>query len=241
MIDQLEESAELLARSERESAWREMAKQVAHEIKNPLTPMKLSVQYLKRAWDDKADDWDNRLDRFTNTLIEQIDSLSTIASAFSDFAKMPKSEYSDVDIAHSVKSAVDIFEDTSHNVSINLDHYPENYFIVKTDAKQIVRVYNNLLKNAIQAIPDDRMGVIDIKIYQENNNVITTIKDNGKGIPTEMWEQIFTPNFTTKSSGMGLGLAIVKNIVVNSGGEIYFSTELNIGTTFYVKFPLQVD
>ncbi len=235
MIDELTQSARLLARSERESAWREMAKQVAHEIKNPLTPMKLSVQYLKRAWDEDAKDWDQRLDRFTKTIIEQIDSLSEIASAFSDFAKMPiqKSEF--IDIKQIINTALELYKENT-DVKFLL-HLPEDEYIVRSDKNQMLRVFNNLIKNSIHAIGNKKGGQVTISIKKSQYEQIVMIADNGDGISDEMADKIFSPNFTTKTGGMGLGLGIVKNIVLNTGGEIWFESELNKGTAFYISFP----
>ena len=235
MIDELSNSAILLARSERESAWREMAKQVAHEITNPLTPMKLSVQYLKKAWDEKEEDWDKRLARFTKTIIEQIDSLSEIANAFSDFAKMPIQKPEEVDLKHIIKNAIELFKD---NTSIKYILYlPDDECIVKADKNQLLRVFNNLIKNSIHAIGVTKKGKITISVKKSQNEFIIIMADNGTGIPPEMADKIFTPSFTTKSSGMGLGLAIVKNIILNTGGNIWFESKANIGTTFYISLP----
>lgn len=234
MVEELSNSAELLAKSERESAWREMAKQIAHEIKNPLTPMKLSVQYLQKAWDDKTPDWDKRLKRFTQTIVEQIESLSIIATEFSDFAKMPKSKFEKTEVIEVIKNSIGLFKNTTPiNIELN---YTENYYVL-ADREQLLRVFNNLIKNAIQAIPQPENGLIEIEVEQDLNIVVITFKDNGKGIPKEQREKVFYPNFTTKSGGMGLGLAMVKNIVQNAGGEITFESEEDLGTTFIVALP----
>ncbi|MCK5168768.1 MAG: GHKL domain-containing protein, partial [Bacteroidales bacterium] len=235
MVSELSENAEKLAKSERESAWREMAKQIAHEIKNPLTPMKLSVQYLQKAWDDKAPDWDKRLKRFTQTIVEQIESLSIIASEFSDFAKMPKSKFAKTDIVEVIKNSIGLFKNATQ-ISIKL-HSSENLFVF-ADREQLLRVFNNLIKNAIQAIVDPPNGIIEITVEHEMELVVITFKDNGKGIPKAQREKVFYPNFTTKSGGMGLGLAMVKNIIQNAGGEITFESEEKVGTTFIVALPV---
>ncbi|MBU1012868.1 MAG: GHKL domain-containing protein, partial [Bacteroidetes bacterium] len=235
MIDELSKSANLLARSERESAWREMAKQVAHEIKNPLTPLKLSVQYLKKAWDENEKDWDQRLNRFTKTSIEQIDSLSDIASAFSDFAKMPVQKMEPVDLKKIIHNAVGLFKEDS-TVEYVL-HLPENEYIIIADKNQLLRVFNNLFKNSIQALASKKDGQITISVKKSNSELIVIVADNGSGISKEMSDKIFTPSFTTKTSGMGLGLAIVRNIIVNTGGDIWFESETGIGSTFYISFP----
>ncbi len=235
MIDELSNSARLLVRSEREGAWREMAKQVAHEIKNPLTPMKLSVQYLKKAWDDNEEDWDKRLDRFTKTIIEQIDSLSDIANAFSDFAKMPIQKTEQVDLKDILNNSLELFKE---NTAVKYVLYlPEDNYIVKADKNQMLRAFNNLIKNSIHAIGSKKDGQITISVKKSKNELIVVFADNGAGIPQEMADKIFSPSFTTKSSGMGLGLAIVKNIVLNAGGNIWFESKANVGTTFYISLP----
>jgi len=235
MVDELADSAERLAKSERESAWREMAKQIAHEIKNPLTPMKLSVQYLQKAWDEKAPDWDNRLKRFTKTIVEQIDSLSIIASEFSDFAKMPKSKFAKTEITEVVRNSIGLFKNTTQ-IQFNFDHSAK--FYVRADKEQLLRVFNNLIKNSIQAISDPEKGLINISAEEDNEYLVLKFTDNGSGIPKDQREKVFYPNFTTKSSGLGLGLAMVKSIVQNAGGEITFESEERIGTTFFIALPV---
>lgn len=239
MISELSKSAEMLARSERELAWREMAKQVAHEIKNPLTPMKLSIQHLKKIWKDKSPDIDEKIDSVTKMLIEQIDTLSHIANEFSNFAKMPKANEEKINIKNILGNIVELYKDSA---SITLvDKCNDTNCTVMADKEQLLRVFNNLVKNAIQAIPEDRAGVVEIKISVKNNDVVVAIKDNGSGISETAMDKIFMPNFTTKTAGMGLGLAMVKNIVETSRGKIWFETTKDVGTTFYVSLPVVVD
>jgi nitrogen fixation/metabolism regulation signal transduction histidine kinase len=237
MIDALAYSAELLARSERESAWREMAKQVAHEIKNPLTPMKLSVQYLERAWNDKSPDWEKRLSKFSETMIEQIDTLSAIASEFSDFAKMPLTKKENTNLQEVIQNAISLFKNYQ-NINITFNIHSIDKIIVFADKEQLLRAFNNLLQNSVQAIGDSPNGKIDIEIDVRNQKCELKITDNGGGIPAELKDKIFSPNFTTKSGGMGLGLAIVKSVIVNSGGEIYYTSTGGNGTTFTIILPL---
>lgn len=237
MIDELAVSAEKLAKSEREHAWRQMARQVAHEIKNPLTPIKLSMQLLLKAWDDKTPDWESRLKRFSETLIMQIDTLSAIATEFSDFAQMPEPVISRFNIIPVLQYAVGLFKDAP-NVIVNMESDSAQY-IIKADEKQMLRVFNNLIKNAIQAMPPDREGVIDISVKKnEGGKIKIQFRDNGTGIPAEQQTRIFSPNFTTKSAGMGLGLAMVKNIVEIAGGRIWFDSVQGSGTTFFVLLPI---
>lgn len=239
MIQKLGESAENLAKSERESAWREMAKQVAHEIKNPLTPMKLSVQQLERSYKEQKPGWDKNIERMTQTMIEQIDTLAHIASEFSNFAKMPRANNQKLNVADALMNVAELFRETG-NASITFHSENKDLWIF-ADREQMQRVFTNLVKNAIQSIPETRQGTILIELQQENEFALVKITDNGSGINEEMKEKIFTPNFTTKSTGMGLGLAMVKNIIETSGGEIWFTTEENKGTTFIIKLPLLIE
>ncbi|MCT4644259.1 MAG: ATP-binding protein [Carboxylicivirga sp.] len=237
MVDEISESAEKLAKSEREMAWREMAKQIAHEIKNPLTPMKLSVQYLMKAWDNKQEDFDVFLKRVSSTLIEQIDQLHIIANEFSDFAKMPQAKRSKVDIVKKILNTVNLFEKSEPNIRFSTD-VDENKRFIFADPDQMLSVLNNIFKNAVQSIPNDRDGIIKTTLKVVDLNIIIMVSDNGRGMNEEVKNKIFMPNFTTKSSGMGLGLAIVQNIVKNSGGKIWFETIENVGSTFYIQLPI---
>ncbi len=237
MIVKLDESADLLALTEREVAWREMAKQVAHEIKNPLTPMRLSIQHLQHAMQN-ADPIESRqlVQRVGITLIEQIDNLSKIAAEFSTFAKMPRPQYERIVLNDLVTSVHDLFKKRD-DMDFNL-YVPIDEIYVNADRSHLLRVLNNLIKNAIQAIPASRRGVIDIKLEQLSDSTIIQVRDNGKGISKDMRDKVFYPNFTTKTSGTGLGLAISKNIVESFGGRMYFETEEGSGTTFFFELPL---
>lgn len=236
MIHQLEESAEKLARSERESAWREMARQVAHEIKNPLTPMKLSVQHLQKTWKESPEDFEQRLKKFTQNLVEQIDTLSNIANEFSDFAKMPRPQTQEIDILQVAQQSIEFFKPTTKSHFI-LQKKTENTLVL-ADKDQMIRVFNNLLKNAIQAIEIEEDGLIEVLVSKEDEMIQISIRDNGNGIDDELKDKIFRPNFTTKTSGMGLGLAMVKNIISSHGGNIWFESEHQKGTTFFFTLPL---
>ena len=239
MISKLEENTEILKISEREGAWREMAKQVAHEIKNPLTPMKLSIQYLIHAYKANPDNAEPLLKRVSETLIEQIEGLSRIASEFSNFAKMPKAKNKIFNLNELLSSVYQLY-DQNHppNISISL-HLPEEEFEINADRDHLMRVFNNLVKNSIQAIPDQKIGRIKIELIQTGQHQVRVkVTDNGVGIPKTIRSKVFFPNFTTKNSGMGLGLAISKNIIDNLGGKIYFLTEENKGTVFTVELPV---
>ena len=236
LIDELAKSAELLARSERESAWREMARQIAHEIKNPLTPMKLSIQYLRKSWEEKAPDWDSRVKRFTETMVSQIESLSAIASDFSDFAKMPAPVNEILDLNEVIRSVISLYlEIPSIKISFETAN-PASF--VNADRRQLIRVFTNLINNAIQAIGYGKEGEIRMSVVTDHQSQIIQISDNGSGIPADQVKKVFEPNFTTKSGGMGLGLAIVKSILIEAGGEITFYSEENKGTTFQIMLPV---
>lgn len=232
MIDELEESAVKLAMSEREQAWREMAKQVAHEIKNPLTPMRLSVQSFQRKFDPNDSQIHQKVDEYTKTLIQQIDTMSSIASAFSNFAKMPAQQNEMLNVVEITRLAMDIFNEDYINVNFDKEE-----IIIKFDRTQLIRVITNLVKNAIQAISNDRTPIINVRVFEQNDNAIITVEDNGIGITEENIPKIFEPKFTTKTSGMGLGLGMVKNIVETYNGSITFTSEENKGTTFTVTIP----
>jgi two-component system nitrogen regulation sensor histidine kinase NtrY len=239
MIGELEESTEKLAKSERENAWREMAKQVAHEIKNPLTPIKLGMQQLERSWRDGDPQFDEKFEKFSRTIIQQIESLALIASEFSNFAQMPVARTEKVDVKEILKSVVDLYKNSA-GATISLGFLPALRAHVLADKDQMIRTFNNLIKNAIQAIPAERNGEVNIEMLNEGDTLLIMIQDNGIGIEESLREKIFTPNFTTKNSGMGMGLAIIRNIILNAGGKVWFESVLNKGTAFYVSLPLYV-
>ena len=236
MIRELGENVEKLAQSEREGAWREMARQVAHEIKNPLTPMKLSVQYLKKAWDEKSPDWENRLEKFTKTLTEQIEALSVIATEFSDFAKMPLPVTEKVDLSEALEATLGIYRH-QENIGFRTE-YPAERPLVSGDRKQLIRVFTNLFNNSIEAIGKDSKGTIHIRIEKGAGEWILGITDTGRGISPEQAEKIFQPYFTTKSGGTGLGLAIVKGILQTMNGSITVSSIPEQGTTITIRLPI---
>ena len=236
MIIKLEESALKLAKSERESAWREMAKQVAHEIKNPLTPIRLSIQHLERSLDPDSPNFKSDLSRFSKKIIQQIDTLTSIANEFSRFAQMPKFELKKVDLTDIIFSAVELYKDLK-TVKLKIETSTDKSAFIQGDKEQLTRVFNNLLNNAIQSIPDNIQGEIIIIIKSEEDKHIITVTDNGKGMDESVKEKIFQPNFTTKSTGTGLGLAMVKQIIDSHKGEIYFNSTLGSGTSFFIEFP----
>lgn len=234
MVDKLEESAAKLAQSEREQAWREMAKQVAHEIKNPLTPMRLTVQSFQRKFDQNDPNIIHKLDDYTKTILQQIDTMSAVAGAFSNFASMPAQQNEVINVVKVIQLALEIFNE-------NFVYFkPEKEEILTVmDRTQLIRVITNLVKNAIQSIADENQNpMVDIEVFQEQESIIIKVKDNGSGISDENKPYVFEPKFTTKTSGMGLGLGIIKKIIENYQGTITFESQLNVGTEFVVTLPL---
>ncbi len=214
-----------------------MAKQIAHEIKNPLTPMKLNVQQLLKAWKDKAEGFDSKIEKFTENQIEYIDNLSAIATAFSSFARMPRPAPVKMDLIEQISRAVELYLKTE-NLHFEVNYGNLSSVFITADKEQINGIFSNLLKNAVQAIPAGKKGVIKIDLVCYSDVVKVSLKDNGTGIPENMRERLFTPNFTTKSSGMGLGLSIVKRFTETAGGKVWFESLSGGGTTFYVELPL---
>ena len=234
MVDKLEDSATKLAQSEREQAWREMAKQVAHEIKNPLTPMRLTVQSFQRKFDSNDINLKQKLSDYTKTLIQQIDTMSSVASAFSNFASMPAQQNETLNVVEVVNFSLDIF-----NEEYIVFESDSDVIVTIMDRTQLVRIITNLVKNAIQSIPENQpKKSILVAVHRLENRVNITVKDNGIGIEDQNIDRIFEPKFTTKNSGMGLGLGIIKNIIENYKGTITFETHFGTGTTFTVSLPI---
>ena len=209
-----------------------MAKQVAHEVKNPLTPMRLSVQSFQRKFDPNDKDILKKVDEYSKTLIQQIDTMSKIAEAFSSFAKMPAQNIEHLDVVEVVEHALDIFPDAAIKFSSSSKHIKADF-----DRDQLNRIVTNLVKNAIQAIPENKDPNIEVELSDEAQLIYINVKDNGSGIEATIGEKIFEPKFTTKSSGMGLGLPMIKNIIEAYKGEITYKTTLGEGTIFSVSFP----
>lgn len=234
MIEELERNAVKLAQNERDLAWREMAKQVAHEIKNPLTPMRLTVQSFQRKFSPEDPNIKQKLNDFSESLIQQIDTMSSVASAFSNFASMPAQQNEVLNVVEVVELTLDIF-----NEDYIVFECSENEIISKIDRTQLIRIITNLVKNATQSIPEDQeTKMVLVTIKKIANEVVITIKDNGTGIDPQHIANIFEPKFTTKNSGMGLGLGIIKNIIENYKGTITFETKFGSGTIFTVTLPI---
>jgi nitrogen fixation/metabolism regulation signal transduction histidine kinase len=236
MVAKLGESAAILAKSEREGAWREMARQVAHEIKNPLTPMKLSIQYLQKAIDSNQPNVKELSTNVAKTLIEQIDHLSKIALDFSQFANIGITNAEFFDLHEVLGSLKDLYQ---ANPQIDYSWRPVNdKVILYADRTQMNRLFTNLIANAVEACNGKSKCKLIVDEMRENGTIRVSIKDNGEGIPVEMQSKIFVPNFTTKTSGTGLGLAMCKGIAEQAKGKIWFDTELGKGTTFHVELPV---
>lgn len=237
MVHKLESSAEALAQSEREGAWREMARQVAHEIKNPLTPMKLSIQYLQKAIEAGSPNVKELSQKMAITLIEQIDQLTKIAGDFSQFANIGNARLEVFDMNDAINSVVQLYQ-SYPNLQINSQLLQEPLWI-QSDKLQINRLLTNLIKNAVEAGEEKATSIeINIIVQKELTTLLLTIEDHSGGIPEGLAQQLFKPNFTTKTSGTGLGLAICKGIVEKAKGHIWFETIEGKGTSFFIRLPL---
>ncbi len=236
MVKKLDVSAKMLARSEREGAWREMARQVAHEIKNPLTPMKLNLQYLQMAIEKNSPDVKNISLYVAQILLEQIEHLSQIAGDFAQFAKIGNTKKQVFDINQVLENSITLYS-TNEEIKVKANLYPEE-ILIDADKTQMNRLFTNLLQNAVQSVPDYRKVQLQIRSELHDHKVIVSIKDNGNGIRAEMVNKIFAPNFTTKTSGTGLGLAMCKGIVETLNGRIWFETKEEEWTCFFVELPV---
>lgn len=238
MLNVLEENKKMLSRTEKESAWREMAKQVAHEIKNPLTPMKLSLQHLIRRINDEKELPPSHKEGLMNTihsLLSQIDNLSDIAGSFSAFAKLPEPMMESFDLTALIKD-ISMFYASSSPLTLDMRH--KEPLFIKGDQGWMHNVLNNLIINAYQSIPAQQKAEVALGYTFQGDSVLIYIKDNGTGIPDEIREKVFQPNFSTKFAGSGIGLALAKRGVEYMGGKIWFETMQGQGTTFYIHLPL---
>nr|MDQ6902777.1 HAMP domain-containing histidine kinase [Bacteroidota bacterium] len=238
MVKKLDVSAHLLAKSEREGAWREMARQVAHEIKNPLTPMKLNLQYLQMAIDNNSPDVKKISLHVAHILLEQIEHLAKIAGDFAQFANIGNSKNQQFDLNQTLLNVSSLYSN-NEKLQINTELQPGE-LLIEADRTQINRLFTNLLQNAVQSVPEDRNTIIEMRSQRSGSYVTVSVKDNGSGIPEEMHSKIFVPNFTTKTSGTGLGLAMCKGIVEKQNGKIWFETMPGEWTIFYVELPVTV-
>lgn len=236
MVDDLEESTRQLAQKERESAWKEMARQIAHEIKNPLTPMKLSLQYLMRLKSQNAPRWEDKLDSVSVSLIEQIDILTDVASEFSNFAKFYSEDSTLVNLNTLLQEQKPLFN-TGERIRLEIAEEVEDAFVMARKG-QLARVFMNMISNAAQALEGYSIGHILITVRREGRNYTIDIEDNGPGVPEEYLDRLFKPNFTTKSSGTGLGLAICRSIIEQSQGTVSYRKSRLGGADFRIELPV---
>jgi nitrogen fixation/metabolism regulation signal transduction histidine kinase len=236
MLTALKTSADQLAEREREGAWREMAQQIAHDIKNPLTPMRLRVQHLARQHDqDNPQEFKAHLQSFIQTMTDQVDSLANIANAFAQFAKTEKNQFTPVDLVQKIKSICDLFQSDQCQISIAAQ-FPQH--LVLSDPIDLERIFTNLITNSIQAQMPEKKCCIEIQIRNFQQRVFIVLKDNGIGISDDIKVKLFQPRFTTKSNGTGLGLATVKTLVEWSGGKIKCKSKIQEGTRMIIQYPL---
>ncbi|KAA5549593.1 sensor histidine kinase [Adhaeribacter rhizoryzae] len=236
MLRKLDENKKELAMREKEAAWREMARQVAHEIKNPLTPMKLSLQYLQKAIAEKRDNLDVLINKISGTLITQIEILSDIATSFSNFTALPDLKLERINLTIILKQSLDLHSNPGA-LTIR-SQFEEGNFEVIADENILMRTFNNLMINALQAIPAGRHPEICVSLKQRDDKALISFHDNGTGIPADIQHKIFVPNFSTKFTGSGIGLAVAKKGIETAGGRIWFETQEGEGTTFYIELPL---
>ena len=232
MILQIQEQKQRLSFKEKEEAWREMAKQVAHEVKNPLTPMKLTIQNFERKFDPADPDIRDKVKHLSRTLVDQIDLVATVASAFSQFAQLPEKNNEIFDLNKEIKNIINIFSDEKIYFHSNRD-----IIMVEMDKIYLSRIITNLVANARQAKHDDRDNIINLDVEQRQKRVIITVDDNGTGIPEDLYDRIFEPNFTSKTSGTGLGLTMVRKMVEDYKGQISVKSEVGKGSTFTISLP----
>jgi nitrogen fixation/metabolism regulation signal transduction histidine kinase len=239
MLGKLEASKRELAAQEKEAAWREMARQVAHEIKNPLTPMKLSLQYLQKAISERRPNAEELIGRISQTLITQIDVLSDIATSFSTFTNLPTMRPERLDLGAVLQHCTDLFrqQDGDERGALHLA-IPAGKCVVFADESLLVRTFNNLLLNAKQAVPPGRPPRQQVALTCSSDKALITIADNGSGIAEDVRDKVFWPNFTTKATGSGIGLAVAKRGIESAGGRIWFETVEGEGTTFFIELPL---
>lgn len=235
MILQIKEQKERLSFREKEEAWREMAKQVAHEVKNPLTPMKLTIQNFERKFDPADPQITEKVKKMSKIMVDQIDLVATVANAFSQFAQLPEKHNEIFDVNQEIKNIIRIFSDEKIYFHSNKDK-----ILVDMDKIYLSRIVTNIVSNARQARDENRENIINVDVEQRQKRIIITIEDNGAGIPEDLYQRIFEPNFTSKSSGMGLGLTMVRKMVEDYKGEISVKSTVGKGTTFTISLPSNV-
>jgi signal transduction histidine kinase len=233
MLLQLKENIKKLSEQERESAWREMARQIAHEIKNPLTPIKLSIQHLMYLYRQNPEQFEKKFPESSKAIIQQIDALAAIASEFSHFARISHEPFAPTDLKECIESVIRLYENSFLQIKT---HFPDTPLIINGNKNQIIAVFNNLMENARQAMENQNNPEVTIDVSVTSDSLEVLFMDNGPGIPEEIREKLFMPYFTTKSSGSGLGLAIVQRIVQHHNGSIELIPSEK-GACFRIKFP----
>lgn len=241
MTSQLAEQRERLVQAERVAAWRELARRLAHELKNPLFPLQITVENLRRAREQAANEFDDTFRESTATLLAEIENLKTIVGRFSDFAKMPHPELHPVNLNDIVRGIVRLFEPRFAVVgqpAITPElHLDGKVPVIQADATLLHRAIENLILNALDAMPAG--GTLTIRTARQENGVRLEISDTGAGLSREECERLFTPYYTTKKHGTGLGLAIVQSVVADHGGRISVASEPGHGATFRIDLPLR--
>lgn len=232
MLIKLNQNKELLANNQKELAWNEMARQVAHEIKNPLTPMKLSLQSMVRKLNYNKDF--EIIQSTSEMVLSQIDVLNEIANSFSTFSKMPQLNLQIIDLKNEIKNTINLYS-YYENITINFESLEDNFHI-NADQNLINRILINLILNAIESTESNLNPKIEINLKEDRNYITVSISDNGNGILPINYSKVFQPNFSTKSTGSGIGLAVVKKGIEQMDGTIWFESKINIGTTFYISF-----
>jgi signal transduction histidine kinase len=235
MMRDLAESREKLVRAEKEAAWRDMARQVAHEVKNPLTPMRLAAEHIRRAWRDRIDNFDEVLERGVDLIVRQTESLKRIATSFSDFARLPGRRREPTDVAEAVRRVADMYSATPRLAVavVVADGLPT----ILADPDELQRVLVNLAKNAVEAL-DGRQGSLALRLRRDGGSLVLDVEDDGPGISDDVHARLFEPYFSTKTSGTGLGLAICKRAIEDLGGTIAVRSAAGKGTTVTVRIPV---
>lgn len=234
MVEEIKTSRINLAAAERKLAWTEMAKQVAHEIKNPLTPMKLSIQHLRQAFKDKARDLPGIVERTTQIIIEQIDALSRIAAEFSHYARMPEKRFERVSLDETILECVELFNNIK-GIEFRVK-FDDNKAQLIADKDELRRVFINIIRNSVQAM--EKGGTISIESRRVDSSCVVRFRDSGEGIPENLLSKVFEPNFSTKTDGTGLGLAISQKIIQDLNGTIRISSAPGKGTTVEIVLPV---
>jgi len=235
LLKQLRVAVQALAKREREGAWRMMAMQVAHEIKNPLTPIKLGVQQLQRAWSDGRPDFEGRLKRHCEVVVQQIDVLAEIAQDFSSLAAIGLDELEPVDVCAIMEESVAMYRSANAEITWRFIGFNEKHEVQATHS-HLLRVFNNLISNAVDAVKENMEPLIVLSLKGGDSDLEIEVRDNGEGIAVDQLEKVFEPRFTSKSGGTGLGLTITKSIVDQLGGKISVASDCSDGAAFRVLF-----